>query len=103
MVRKIIIHRSLYRPILFVGCERLPFMLIITIGGVMIMVYQNLLVLLGVLFFYLLSLILIRRVNEEDPHFFKCLYRYVRYYEDYYPANGFYPGKLDKPHIILNR
>lgn len=97
-MRKLTVHRSLYRPILFVGCERLPFIVITTLGGVMIMAYQTLWMILAVLAFYLFSIIWVRRVNETDPQFFKCLYRYLRYYQDYYPANEFYPGRLDQPH-----
>ncbi len=98
MPRKIIIHKSLYRPALFVGCERLPFTLAVTIGGVIMMAYQNLWVFAGVLIYYLLIIILIRRVNENDPQFFLCLARYVIHYADYYPANEFYPGKADIPY-----
>lgn len=97
MQRKLTIHRSLCKPILFVGCERLPFTLIVTIGGVLIMAYQSLLIMGLVLIFYISSIILIRRINEEDPQFFKCLYRYLRYYTDYYPNNAMYPGKPDRP------
>ena len=99
MVRKITIHKSLYKPALFVGCERLPFTLIVTIGGVLIMAYQNLITFILVLIFYLFSIILIRRVNENDPQFFRCLFRYLRFYTDYYPANEFYPGLVDKPYF----
>ena len=98
MQRKIIIHKSLYKPALFVGCERLPFTIVATIGGIMLMAYQNLISFILVLSFYLLSLVLIRRVNENDPQFFKCLVRYLYRYSDYYPANEFYPGRMDKPH-----
>jgi type IV secretory pathway TrbD component len=97
LVTKTTIHRALYRPALFVGCERLPFTLVVTLGGILIMAYQTLWITGVVLAFYLVSLVLIRRVNEHDPQFFRCLYRYVRYYKDYYPANAFYPGKADKP------
>ena len=97
MLRYTPIHRSLYRPLLFVGCERLPFTIIVAMGGAVIMAYQNLWVIGFVLVFYLVNIILIRRVNENDPQFFWCLYRYLRYYVDYYPANEFYPGKSDKP------
>lgn len=97
MPRKILIHKSLYKPVLFVGCERLPFTIVATIGGVMLMSYLNLYAIILVLLFYVISIVLIRRVNETDSQFFKCLYRYVRYYNDYYPANAFYPGRKDIP------
>lgn len=101
MQRKITIHKSLYRPALFVGCERLPFTLVVTVGGVLIMAYQTILVFIGVLVYYVLSLILIRRVNENDPQFFRCLARYIIHYADYYPANEFYPGRPDIPYTYF--
>jgi type IV secretory pathway TrbD component len=97
MLRVIPIHCSLYRPLLFVGCERLPFTFIVAVGGTIIMAYMSLIVTLGVLVFYLISIILIRRINQVDPQYFRCLYRYLRYYQDYYPANEFYPGLVDNP------
>lgn len=96
MQRKIPIHKSLYKPLLFVGCERLPFTLIIAIGGVIIMAYVSLYAVFAIFLFYVLSIILVRRVNEVDCQFFKCMYRYVTKYQDYYPANSFYPGRSDK-------
>lgn len=96
MLRKIPIHKSLYKPLLFVGCERLPFTLIATIGGVITMAYVNVYSVLAVLLFYLSSIILVRRINANDCQFFQCLYRYVRKYQDYYPMHAFYPGQSDK-------
>ena len=61
------------------------------------MAYQNLWIACGVIFFYLCMIILIRRVNEQDPQYFTCLARYVLDYADYYPAHEFYPGRVDKP------
>jgi type IV secretory pathway TrbD component len=97
MLRKIPIHKSLYKPLLFVGCERLPFTVIVTIGGVMLMAFVNLYSVIAILLFYLVSILLVRRVNESDCQFFKCIYRYVAQYQDYYPANANYPGRVDKP------
>ena len=97
MLAKTPIYKALNRPILFVGCERLPFTVVTTLCGVILMTYQTLLVATIVLVLYLVFIALIRRVNIEDPQFFRCLYRYARYYQDYYPANEFYPGKVDAP------
>ena len=91
-----IIHKSLYKPVLFVGCERLPFTLVTLFCGLIIMEYQSTISILISLFIYLISIIMVRRVNIEDAQFFQCLYRYIRYYSDYYPANAFYPGTKDK-------
>ena len=101
MPRKIIIHKSLYKPALFVGCERLPFTLVATTGGVLMMAYQTMCAFFLVFIFYLVSIILIRRINGHDPQFFRCLVRYLRFYRDYYPANEFYPGLVDKPYSAL--
>lgn len=93
MLQKMIIHKSLYRPVLFVGCERIPFVIVTSIDGVVLMSYQSIMVALIVFASYLILIGLIRRVNVSDPQFFLCLYRYIRHYQDYYPANEFYPGK----------
>ena len=101
MARKMIIYKSLYRPPLFVGCERLPFTLVVAIGGVMIMAYQSLWVSIAVFLYYLVAIMLIRRVNETDPQYFLCLTRYVLHYRDYYPSHEFYPGKPDIPYTFF--
>lgn len=95
MLKKTPIYQSLYKPILFVGCERLPFTVIVTLGGVILVNYHSLWVAILVFIFYVVSIMLIRRVNIEDPQFFLGLYRYIRYLDDYYPANEFYPGKTE--------
>lgn len=94
MLTKNPIYQSLYKPVLFVGCERLPFTIIVAFGGVILMNYHSLFVAFLVLIYYSISLVLVRRVNSHDPQFFLCLYRYIRYFEDYYPSNEFYPGKF---------
>jgi type IV secretory pathway TrbD component len=93
MLKKTPIYQSLYNPVLFVGCERLPFTIVATIGGVILMNYHTLLAAAITIIFYVISIGLIRRVNMDDPQFFLGLYRYIWYFEDYYPANEFYPGK----------
>lgn len=93
MLKKTPIYHSLYKPVLFVGCERLPFTIIAALGGIVLVNYHTLLASVMVVLFYLVGIVLIRRVNAEDVQYFTCLYRYVRYYEDYYPANEFYPGR----------
>lgn len=92
-----IIHRSLYQNVLFVGCERLPFMLVITVGGVIIMLMPSMLVIITVVLFYMLAIGFIRYINKSDPQFFLCLYRYLSQSQEYYPVHEFYPGISDKP------
>ncbi len=96
MMRKITIHKSLYRPVLFVGCERLPFTIVVTLGGVLIMAYQNITILIIVSVLYLTSLIIIRKINENDAQFFLILARFIRYTNDYYRSSEFYPGRYTK-------
>lgn len=96
MLKKTRVYQSLYKPVLFVGCERLPFTVIVAIGGIILMNYHSLLIAVLVFIFYCTSILLIRRVNTEDPQFFLCLYRNIRYFVEYYPANEFYPGKNSK-------
>lgn len=91
------IYRSLYKPLLFVGCERLPFTFIVAIGGGIIMAYQTAYTIVAIFIFYTSCIILIRRVNNSDPQFFQCLYRYLVYFQDYYPVHGFYPGRVERP------
>ncbi|MBY0380049.1 MAG: VirB3 family type IV secretion system protein [Burkholderiales bacterium] len=91
-----IIHKSLYKPVLFVGCERLPFTLITLCCGLIIMEYQSTTAIILSIIIYFISIMMVRRVNIEDAQYFQCLYRYIRFYLDYYPANAFYPGTKDK-------
>ena len=91
------IHKSLYKPVLFVGCERLPFTLVTVFLGFVLLQYQSIGVIFSVLVLYLLSVALIRRVNQYDSQFFLCVYRFLLYYQDYYPVHAFYPGLIDKP------
>ncbi|MFN8769266.1 MAG: VirB3 family type IV secretion system protein [Neisseriaceae bacterium] len=95
------IHKSLYMPLLFVGCERLPFTALTLICGLIIVQYQSLWAVVISIIIYLAGVILIRRINMEDMQFFQCLYRYLRFYQDYYPANAFYPGAKDRSKGII--
>ena len=103
MLKSNIIHKSLYRPNLFVGCERLPFTILIIICGTLIMTYQNLYNFCFTFFFYLTCVIFIRRINEYDQQFFECMTRYIFYYQEYYPANASYPGKSHNIFFIKDK
>ena len=95
MLNKNIIHKSLYRPNLFVGCERLPFTILIVICGVLIIANQNIITFIITAIFYLVSIVLIRKINESDAQFFECIVRYIINYKEFYPSNAFYPGKYE--------
>ncbi len=99
MLHKNKIYTSLYKPVLFVGCERLPFTLIITFGGLILMSYHSFIAIMLIIIYYLLSIVMIRRVNKTDPQFFLSLYRYIRYLDDYYPNHEFFPSSY-RSHIL---
>lgn len=96
MLKKTIIHKSLYRPNLFVGCELMPFTILILVCGILVIVNQNIITFCLTFIFYLLNIIFIRKINESDAQFFECITRYILNYQEFYPSNAFYPGKNEK-------
>jgi len=100
MIQRTPIHRSLYKPILFVGCERLPFIMVSLACGFIILQFQSLLAISIALTLYTTLIMAIRSINAQDMQFFHALYRYVRYFADYYPANAFYACYKPKKYYI---
>lgn len=96
MLKQNTIHKSLYKPIMFLGCERLPFTALTLICGVIILQFQSLIAIILSFMLYLGGVIIIRKINTEDSQFFRSLYRNIRYFNDYYSANAFYPGRKNK-------
>jgi type IV secretory pathway TrbD component len=95
------IHRALYKPLLFVGCERLPFTVITLICGLLIIQIPVLLTFILVSIFYMVAIALVRNINKTDPQFFYCMYRYLFYLADYYTVNGFYSSYKLRPNIFI--
>jgi type IV secretory pathway TrbD component len=97
------IQKSLYTPQLFAGCERMPFIFVATLGLVLLYAYETIVAGIAVFIFYTVSITLIRRVNKMDPQYFKCLWRFFFYFQEYYPAHELYPGKPDKPRSFFGK
>lgn len=96
------IHRSLYKPLLFVGCERLPFTLITLICGLLIIQIPAVLTFVLVMMFYMVAITIVRNINKNDPQFFYCMYRYMFYLNDYYTVHSFYsPYKAKSSSFII--
>lgn len=94
-MRKVTLHRSLWKPILVMGCERAPF-IVIMMSSLLLVVQGSFEVkIIGVVFFIMMTGIMAFLTNK-DPFFFKILFRYLRY-QDYYPATAMWPGKSDYP------
>ena len=94
-MRKVTLHRSLWKPILVMGCERTPF-IIIMMSSLLLVVQGSFQVkIIGVVFFAVMTAIM-AFLTSKDPFFFKILFRYLRY-QDYYPSSAMWPGKSDYP------
>lgn len=90
-MRKITLHRSLYKPILVMGCERTPF-LIIMMSSLLLVVQGSFdIKIIGVVFFIVMTGIM-AFLTAKDPYFFKILFRYLRY-QDFYPSDAMWPSK----------
>ncbi len=101
MRRQTKIHISLYKPVLFVSCERLPFTLITLICSLFIIQMPCLLTFTLVIIFYTIAISIIRNINKHDPQFFYCMYRYMSYLNNYYPVHAFYSLYTKKTNIFV--
>lgn len=90
-MRTITIHRSLWKPILLMGCERTPFIFIMMSSLLLIVEGGFIVKIVGVVYFAVLTGILAYLTNK-DPFFFKVLIRYLSY-QDFYPSTAMWPGK----------
>lgn len=94
-MRKVTLHRSLWKPILVMGCERPPF-IIIMMSSLLLVVQGSFQVkIIGIIFFVVMVAIM-AFLTSKDPYFFKILFRYL-HYQDYYPSSAMWPGKIDCP------
>lgn len=94
-MRRVPLHRSLWKPIMFMGCERIPFMMIAISSALLIMEGGLWVKVAGVIYF-LIMVGIMAIVNAREPFFFKIIWRY-RYYQDFYPNSAMYPSKPDNP------
>lgn len=98
-MRKVTLHRSLYKPILVMGCERTPFIVIMMSSLLLIVQGSFEVKIIGVVFFAVMTGIM-AFLTAKDPYFFKILFRYLRYQDFYlsdaiYPSKSFYPNNTD--------
>lgn len=90
-MRNITIHRSLWKPILWMGCERAPFMIIMISSALLVVEGGFIVKIVGVVYFVIMTGLL-AYLNNKDPFFFKVLFRYLSY-QDFYPSTAMWPGK----------
>lgn len=91
-MNKHIILKSLYKPKLYLGCERNPFLIIFFVGGLVAFLAPDLWqkVIVGVL--AIISLGIVAFINSKEPRFFAMLAR-SRKYQKKYLAIPKYPSK----------
>ena len=65
-MRRVSLHRSLWKPIMFMGCERVPFM-IIAISSALLIMEGGLWVKVGGVVYFLLMVGIMAMVNARDP------------------------------------
>ena len=92
---KIPLYRSIWKPILFMGCERGPFLMVALSSGLLIMEGSFWLKIIGIVYFVVMVAIM-AYCNSKDPFFFQILYRYLKY-QNFYLNNALHPGSPDKP------
>lgn len=94
-MRRIQIHPGVWKPVLFMGCEKLPF-LIVAISSALLIMEGGLWVKIGGVMYFAVTVGAIALVNAREPFFFQIIWRY-KSYQDFYPSNAMYPGKPDNP------
>jgi len=94
-MRRVPMHRSLWKPILFMGCERTPFMIAAISSALLIMNGGMWAKILGLAYF-VIAVALMAIINAKDSQYFQIMWRYVKY-QNYYANNAIYPGKSDCP------
>jgi type IV secretory pathway TrbD component len=94
-MRRILLHRSLWKPILYMGCERVPFLLI-AISSALLIMEGNLWVKIGGFIYFGIMIGITALINNNDPFIFQIMWRY-RLYQNFYPSHALYPGRPDNP------
>jgi len=94
-MRRVPLYRSLWKPIMYMGCERVPFMVVLFSSALLVM-QGGLWVKVGGVVYFFIMVGIMAIVNSRDPFSFKILWRY-KSYQDFYPSNALYPGKKDRP------
>lgn len=98
--REITLYRALWKPSLVMGCERLPFIIIMMISLLPIVQGTFMVKIGGVIFFIVFTGIL-SYLGKKDPFFMAILWRYLKY-QDFYPSSAMCPGKKSNPNNSFN-
>lgn len=95
-MRRTPMYRSLWKPIMFMRCERIPFLAVALSSGLLVM-EGGLWVKVGGIVYFAVAIALVGLANSKDSFFFQIIFRYVRY-QDYYPSCALFPGRAERPH-----
>lgn len=94
-MQKMPLYRGLWKPILFMGCERTPFMLVAITSACLVLEGGLWIKVFGIIYFIIL-IVVMAVINSKDPYYFQILWRY-KSYQYFYLNNANYPGKPDNP------
>jgi len=89
-MERISLDRSLWKPVLFMGCERVPFLIVAVTSGLLIMEGSLWVKIAGVIYFVIMVAV-IAFLNANEPSLFTILWRYLWQYQNFYPSNALYP------------
>ena len=85
------LHKAIWKPRLFMGCEPKPFLIVMLSSGLLIMEGSLWVKIAGAIYF-IVMVAGMAIANAIDPFFFTILYRYLQY-QDFYSNNALFPGK----------
>ncbi len=79
------VHKSLVRPILLGGMERVPLVIVLLVAGLFVLLQTPATVVSGLLI-AVVGIVVLRRIAEWDPEYFHVLYRRLKYGRHYGPV-----------------
>lgn len=91
------IIKALWKPKLYMGCERLPWLIVAFLSATSAYVAHDWLTRGLSLGFGLVLIATIAIINSKEPHFFAIWWRYLMHYQKYYPNVARYPSRRHKP------
>lgn len=91
-----LIIKALYKPKLYMGCEKVPWLIVAGLSAIAAYVAQTWLT-RGIAIFMGFGLIgIIAYINSKEPYFFAIWYRYLKY-QKFYLNVAIHPGRNHKP------
>ena len=90
------IFKALWKPQLYLGCERIPFVMAIMCSGIITMAGQTWPVKVAGVAFGVFLILVMRKINKNEPLAFLILIRYISH-QKYYLSCAKYPSKPYKP------